>query len=105
MQPPTEEEVLRIIYLAIDELNPQLPPERRLEKSPGTALFGSGGRLDSLGLVSLIVAIEQAVEDQLAVTVVLADEKAMSQRSSPFQTVGALAGYVRARVEERAGGA
>jgi len=36
---------------------------------------------------------------------VLADEKAMSQRSSPFQTVGALAGYVRARVEERAGGA
>jgi hypothetical protein len=54
--------------------------------------------------VSLIVAIEQAVEDELAVSVVLADEKAMSQRSSPFRTVGSLAAYVRARLEERTGG-
>ncbi len=104
MKTPTEEEVLRIVYLAIDELNPQLSPERRLEKSTETTLFGRAGRLDSLGLVSLIVAIEQAVEDQLAVSVVLADEKAMSQRSSPFQTVGSLASYVRARLEERDGG-
>lgn len=104
MKIPTEGEVLRIVYLAIDELNPQLSPERRLEKSTETALFGRAGRLDSLGLVSLIVAIEQAVEDQLAVSVVLADEKAMSQRSSPFQTVGSLAAYVRARLEERDGG-
>jgi acyl carrier protein len=104
MSLPTEDEVLRIVYRAIDELNPQLPPERRLEKSPEMALFGSAGRLDSLGLVSLIVAIEQAVEDELAVSVVLADEKAMSQRSSPFRTVGSLAAYVRARLEERTGG-
>jgi len=102
MKPFTEEEILRIVYRAIDELNPQLPPERRLEKSPETAVFGSAGRLDSLGLVNLIVAIEQAVENELAVSVVLADEKAISQRSSPFRTVGALAAYVRARLEERA---
>jgi len=104
MELPTEEDVLRIVYRAIDELNPQLPPERRLEKSPETALFGRTGRLDSLGLVNLIVAVEQAAEDELAVSVVLADEKAMSQRTSPFRTVGALAAYVRARLEERAGG-
>lgn len=104
MKLPTEEEVLQIVYRAIDELNPQLPPERRLEKSPETALFGRAGRLDSLGLVNLIVAVEQAAEDELAVSVVLADEKAMSQRTSPFRTVGALAAYVRARLEERAGG-
>ena len=105
MRLPTEAEVLRIVYRAIDELNPQLPAERRLEKSPETALFGRTGRLDSLGLVSLIVAIEQAVEDELGASVVLADEKAMSQRSSPFRTVGALGAYVRARLEEHTGGA
>jgi acyl carrier protein len=104
MKPPTEEEVLRIVYRAIDELNPQLPPERRLEKSPETAVFGRAGRLDSLGLVNLIVAIEQAVEDELAVSVALADEKAMSQRSSPFRTIGVLAAYVRERLEEHPGG-
>jgi acyl carrier protein len=104
MKPPTEEEVLGIVYRAIDELNPQLPPERRLEKSPETVVFGRAGRLDSLGLVNLIVAIEQAVEDEFAVSVALADEKAMSQRSSPFRTVGVLAAYVRARLEESAGG-
>jgi len=104
MRVPTEEEVLRIVYRAIDDLNRQLLPEHRLEKSPETVVFGRDGRLDSLGLVSLIVAIEQAVEDELAVSVALADEKAMSQRSSPFRTVGVLAAYVRTRLEERAGG-
>ncbi len=104
MKLPTDEEILRIVYRAIDELNPQIPPERRLEKSPETALFGTGGRFDSLGLVNLIVAIEQATEDEIGRSVVLADEKAMSQRSSPFRTVGALAAYVRPRPEEGAGG-
>jgi acyl carrier protein len=102
---PTEVEVLRIVYRAIDELNPQLPPERRLDKAPETVLFGRDGRLDSLGLVGLIVAIEQALEDELGASVTLADEKAMSQRSSPFRTVGTLGAYVRARLEEHTGGA
>jgi D-alanine--poly(phosphoribitol) ligase subunit 2 len=105
MKIPTEEQVLQIVYRAMDDLNPQLPAERRLEKSPDTPLFGRAGRLDSLGLVNLIVAIEQAVEDDLGATVTLADEKAMSQRSSPFRTAGILAAYVRARIEESAGGA
>jgi len=102
MSLPTQEEILRIVYRAIDELNPQLPEERRLEKAPETAVFGRAGRLDSLGLVNLIVAIEQAIEDEFGISVALADEKAVSQRSSPFRTVGVLAAYVRERLEERA---
>ena len=104
MSAPSEDRVLQVVYRAIDEVNPQLPAERRLRKSADTALFGRAGALDSLGLVNLIVAVEQAVEDELGASVVLADEKAMSQSASPFRTVGTLADYVRRQISEHAGG-
>lgn len=58
-----------------------------------TLLFGESGLLDSVGLVSLIVAIEQEIENDLNVSIVLADERAMSQKNSPFRSIGALADY------------
>jgi acyl carrier protein len=69
--------------------------ERSLPDSlnSGTRLFGRDGALDSLGLVTLIVAVEQALEDQYGVSVSLADEKAMSQKHSPYRTIGSLAEY------------
>ena len=100
----SEEEILGIVYRAIDAVNPQLPPERRVEKSPDEALFGREGKLDSLGLVNLVVAVEQELEDALGVSLTLADEKALSERSSPFRTVSALSAYVRRRLEERPAG-
>lgn len=68
----------------------------------GTPLFGSEGLLDSMGLVSLIVALEQTLELEHAISVSLADEHALSQRRSPYRTVGTLAEYaVQAAVEPR----
>ena len=58
-----------------------------------TPLFGRDGVLDSLGLVALVVAVEQAIDDQYGVSVSLADERALSERRSPFRTIGALADY------------
>ena len=49
--------------------------------------YGGESNLDSLGLVSLIVGLEQNIEDELEKTISLADEKAMSQNSSPFKTL------------------
>lgn len=60
----------------------------------GTALFGTNGLLDSMGLVTLIVEVEQALADRFNITMTLADDRAMSQRSSPFRSVGALADYI-----------
>lgn len=65
-----------------------------------TLLFGESGLLDSVGLVSLIVAVEQEIEGDLGASIVLADERAMSQASSPFRTVGALADYAATLVQE-----
>jgi acyl carrier protein len=68
-----------------------------------TPLFGREGFLDSLGLVTLVVAVEQEIERAFGVTVSLADEKALSQTSSPYRTIGTLAAYA-ARLVEADGG-
>ena len=65
-----------------------------------TVLFGSGGVLDSMGLVTLIIAVEQAIEDNLDKIVALADEKAMSQQNSPYRSVASLADYAAAELAE-----
>ncbi len=80
-----------ILQLLQDQLTTQGPSVGPLDST--TALFGRDGCLDSLGLVSLVVGVEQALQDELNVTVSLADEKALSQRHSPYRTVGSLVDY------------
>jgi acyl carrier protein len=58
-----------------------------------TVLFGRNGVLDSMGLVTLVIAVEQAIEDHYGRSIGLADEKAMSQTTSPYRTVRTLAEY------------
>lgn len=50
--------------------------------------------LSSLELVSVIVQVEELLQDDYGVAVTIADERAMSQKHSPFRTVGTLADYV-----------
>jgi acyl carrier protein len=58
-----------------------------------TSLFGQEGILDSIGLVTLVVAVEQGIEDRYGAFVSLADDKAFAQKTSPFRSVGSLAEY------------
>lgn len=68
-----------------------LPLPREL--SAETCLFGKGGILDSLALVSLVVEVEHAIQDAHGAAVSLSDDRAMSQKHSPFRTIGSLADY------------
>ena len=96
----TDGKALELIYEAIDEVNEQLPPGSGLTKSPETVLFGKAAQLDSLGLVNLIVATEQRLNETLGVALTLASEKAFSMKNCPFRTVGSLAEYVTALLKE-----
>ncbi len=91
--------ILNLIYSAIDEVNPALPPDRQIEKAPETQLFGRGSRLDSLGLVNLVVATEARLAES-GLAVALADERAMSQKQSPFRTVESLCDYIASTIQE-----
>jgi acyl carrier protein len=55
------EQTLELIYDAIHGVNQTLRPEQILERSPDTIVLGESTKLDSLGLVNLVVSIEENV--------------------------------------------
>ena len=61
---------------------------------PTTQLIGRQSVLDSLGLVTLIVEVEDRLRSAHGLSVTLADDRAMSQTRSPFLTVQTLAEYI-----------
>lgn len=71
------------------------------EPGEDTHLIGRRALLDSLGLVTLIVDLEQKIEETFDVALTLANERAMSQKNSPFLTVGSLADYICALLNEQ----
>lgn len=88
----------QIVQRAIAEFNAaegaQVPSER------DTVLLGAGGAIDSLGLVRLVLLVERHAEEDSGAAISLTDEKAMSQRSSPFRTVGSLIDYLAGCLRE-----
>ena len=96
-----ENEIIQVIFDAIDQLNEQYPEDQRLTKSVDTVLFGKSGKLDSLGLVNFIVTVEEIMEENFDLFISLAEEKAMSQKNSPFRTVGTLKEYIAGILEDR----
>jgi len=83
------------IFRAIDEINRQLEPEKRVEKTRDTALLGGSSKLDSLGLINFIVTVEQKVEEEFGIAITLASDEAVFQKNSKLlNSVGTLADYI-----------
>jgi acyl carrier protein len=80
----------RAVLDALEERGAEIPADL----GPSTRLFGRDAPLDSLGLVSVVMEIEERLEEEKGVRVTLADERAMSRRASPFRTLGSLVDYV-----------
>jgi len=98
------DDLTQLIIGATRELAAEQGIEVSQNLDANTRLFGEGGLLDSMALVSLVIAVEQAVEDKYEVAVALADEKALSQRSSPYRTIGTLAAYAAQELSARKAG-
>tara|TARA_B100002052_G_C15502864_1_gene427998 strand:- start:265 stop:552 length:288 start_codon:yes stop_codon:yes gene_type:complete len=89
-----KEKIIKIIINTIKEYNDGLDSDQRLSSGLDDTIYGEGSNLDSLGLVSFIVGLEQEIEDELGKSVSLADEKAMSQKSNPYKSINNLADYI-----------
>lgn len=92
-------DLVALIVKTVREVGTHGAVELPAEVDRDTPLFGRQGLLDSMSLVTLVVAVEQAIEDELGVSVSLADARALSQRSSPYRTVGSLAEYAGGLIE------
>lgn len=93
-------DIIEIVYQALESLNAELEPEKRISLALETGLFGADASLDSLSLVSVIVDVEGLVQDRYGRSISLADDRAMSQMVSPFSTVDTLASYVVVLLDE-----
>jgi len=96
-----KEKIESVIISALTELNDELENEELNNPTSKTKLFGGGGVLDSLALVSLITDVESIISDEFGENIILADEKAMSQRTSPFRSVSTLARYIESLLSEQ----
>ncbi len=93
--PQIEAIVLDTLRLA----NLSRDPGEQLEVSPTARIFGRGSPLDSMGLVTLLLDLEEAIRAAGA-SVTLTDDRAMSQTRSPFRSVPALVEYIALLCEE-----
>ena len=92
-------DLVTLITKCIQNLPHENGEENFIDLTANSALFGKDGIVDSIGLVSLVVAVEQEIENVYGVSISLADERAMSQKSSPYQTINSLAEYAERLIQ------
>jgi hypothetical protein len=97
MMPVTEQNILEAIYQGIDVVNGQLSERSKLVKSTETVLMGEGGVLDSLGLITLLVAVEDAIQSNMGTHITVLDEEALANASGPYNTVDSLRNWISRR--------
>ena len=88
------QEINKIIFSALKTINQEREEVDQFAVTEETVLFGAGGLLDSLELVSLIVDVETAVADVTGKQISLTDDRAMNQPKYPFSSVSLLTCYV-----------
>jgi acyl carrier protein len=91
---------VQIVIASLREVLEQSDEPVPTDLSEDTVIVGNTAVLDSLGVVSLIVEIEGRLEMEHEISVTLASDRAMSQRSSPFRTVGVMADYMCSVIKE-----
>jgi acyl carrier protein len=88
-----------IVLDCISRLNQLREGDSKLETAADSPLFGDGSPLDSMGLVTLTMDVEDAFADQ-GVEVSLSDSRAMSRKQSPFRTVATLVQFIEEQMGE-----
>ena len=92
-------EILELVFTAVTRTNQLREADAQIPLREDAALFGESGQLDSLGLVSFVLDVEDLVNDATGRAIVLSDDRAMSQSRSPFRTIGDFVEYVAQRLE------
>lgn len=92
-------EFLDIVYRCAQELNKQLPPESRLSCSEDTLLVDTGSVLDSLGMITLSVNVEQEVANLCGVQLGVMDTLMTEHpEGHPLATMSSTAHWIAGQV-------
>jgi hypothetical protein len=89
----TDDAIREVVLNAMRNANAARDAASQLVVSAEAPIFGPDSTLDSLGLVGLLLDIEEGLQE-IGCDVVLSDERAVSQKRSPFRSVPSLVSYV-----------
>ena len=81
-----------IVLTTVKEIGEEEDNKELKEADSRTILFGKN--LDSMGIVLLVTEIEEEIFEEYGKEIALADERAMSQKTSPFRSVKSLVKYI-----------
>ena len=94
-------DVLQVVYACAVELNKQLPEEGRLICAEKTILVGDNGVLDSLGIVTLCVNVDQQISQQYGSAVRIMDTLMVQHPGRhPFLTMGNMARWIETQISQ-----
>lgn len=91
-------EIKKLIHETIDEINEQIPPDRRIEKLPHAVIVGRGSALDSLGIINFLVSLEAKVAAATGHSVQLLNDDTLSDPSGPLHTVESIERFIAQRI-------
>jgi acyl carrier protein len=92
------EKLLELVIEAVREVGDDQDNDVLRDASEKTRLFGEN--LDSMGIVFLITDLESRIAEEYNLNIALADERAMSQKTSPFRSVKTLVRYTKSIIKE-----
>lgn len=91
-----KERIQNVIFEALRNLADEIQHDELKTPTLETKIYGIDGNLDSLALVSFIADLEEMLSE-IGIDIVLADEKTMSARNSPFRDVETLTQFILAK--------
>lgn len=97
-----KDQLLHVIYRAVDEFNLMQEEDEQLDKTPETVLFNrpgftQSGVLDSMGLVNFLVTLDELMDaEQETVGLQFDINKALENKEDILKNISSLADYILA---------
>ena len=98
------DKITQMLFCVIDELNQLRPVDDHLVKDLDAPLAGDHGRLDSAGLINLIVLVEEKAVVDLGESLILTDDDTLSRVSEIFSNLRSIAQYIDTLMSENHAG-
>ncbi|HEC1793219.1 TPA: hypothetical protein R1734_001563 [Campylobacter lari] len=96
-----QEKIKNMIVMLLKNLADELENDNLRNPSVETKIYGIGGNLDSLALVNLVSDLEELLSEEFNKEIILADERTMSAKNSPFKDVESLTDYIVKKLQEQ----
>lgn len=91
----SREQIEEVVLRAVDATRSTLPPDVTLASEASTRIVAEGTSLDSLGIINLILAVEDGLRAE-GLEVQVFDEELVTEPNGPFGTVASLVDHCTA---------